>query len=297
MKSLSLYGLASLLIFAGCTSQTDTRNQLATASPSDSLFAVSNLVAWCIVPFDSVKRGPAARATMMKELGFTKFAYDWREEHLPTFDQELQALENNDITLQAVWMYINKDSASFLGKDNEQLLADIAAHNLHTEIWFSFDAGFFEGLSDDEKLNRAVTYIGDFRDRAKAMGCTLGLYNHGDWFGNPDNQLKIINALGDDHLGMVYNFHHAHEQIDQFPDIMNKIKDHLLCINLDGMSRTGEKIMILGQGEEELAMMQTIKDSGYHGPVGIIGHQDTKDVKQVLTQNLAGLQQLRGELK
>lgn len=48
-----------------------------------SLFARDNLVAWCIVPFDAKKRGPEERAAMLKRLGFTRFAYDWRAEHIP----------------------------------------------------------------------------------------------------------------------------------------------------------------------------------------------------------------------
>src|SRR5262245_25393483 len=54
-----------------------------------ALFSRGNLIAWCIVPFDSKKRGPEERATMMKRLGFERFAYDWRAEHVPTFDAEV----------------------------------------------------------------------------------------------------------------------------------------------------------------------------------------------------------------
>ena len=52
-----------------------------------------NLVAWCIVPFDAKKRGPEERAAMLERLGFKHFAYDWRAEHIPTFDAEIEALE------------------------------------------------------------------------------------------------------------------------------------------------------------------------------------------------------------
>lgn len=34
------------------------------------LFARTNLVAWCIVPFDAKKRGPEERAAMLEKLGF-----------------------------------------------------------------------------------------------------------------------------------------------------------------------------------------------------------------------------------
>ena len=36
----------------------------------NTIFARTNLVAWCIVPFDAKKRGPEERAEMLSRLGF-----------------------------------------------------------------------------------------------------------------------------------------------------------------------------------------------------------------------------------
>ena len=286
----SVFLLIVNLLLSACQSATPVNEE-------DGLFAPSNLVAWCIVPFDRVERGPQERAEMLQDLGITKFAYDWRTEHLPSFEEELQALEEHDVELQGIWFWIEQDSAGYLGKDNEALWAKMKENNVQTECWFSFSPQFYEGLSDEEKASHTIAFIRDFRERAKEIGCTIGMYNHGDWFGKPENQLMIIDSLGDDHLGMVYNFHHAHHEIDQFPELLQKMKPHLLAINLNGMVKDGEKILILGEGEEELSMLQTIKDSGYQGPIGIIGHQEEEDVKEVLSQNLAGLAELQAKLK
>jgi hypothetical protein len=83
--SASLFLMISLAV----TSQGKPTEQ---PSP-DVLFRKENLMAWCIVPFDSKKRNPVDRAKMLKDLGFTKFAYDWRDEHIPTFDQEIAELK------------------------------------------------------------------------------------------------------------------------------------------------------------------------------------------------------------
>ncbi|MEM6845928.1 MAG: AP endonuclease [Bacteroidota bacterium] len=267
------------------------------AEINSSLFVKSNLVAWCIVPFDSVERSPQERAEMLQELSISHLAYDWREQHLPTFETELKVLKENNINLQAVWFWIEQDSVGYLGEANERLWDKIVTNNIQTECWFSFAPQFFEGLPDEAKLRQSIQFIGSFRDRAKQQGCTLGMYNHGDWFGNPMNQLDIIDSLGDDHLGMVYNFHHAHHEIDEFPVLLEKIEKHLLCINLNGMIKEGEKILALGKGTEELAMLQAIQDSNYRGPIGIIGHQAERDVEKVLRENLRGLSQLKAELE
>lgn len=264
---------------------------------SGSVFELSNLVAWCIVPYDKMERGPEERAQMLNELGITKLAYDWRSRHLPSFEEELRALKKHDIKLQSVWFWIDRDSVGYLGEENEMLLAKMKENDVQTECWFSFGPSFFEGRADDEKLIRAIAFIRNFRDRAREMNCTLGMYNHGSWFGNPLNQLAIIDSLGSDHLGMVYNFHHAHHEIEEFPELMKKMNDHLLCVNLNGMDKQGEKIVALGQGEEELDMLQTITDSGYQGPIGILGHREEEDVREVLEENLRGLRKLSTQLQ
>src|SRR6187397_2871349 len=67
------------------------------------IYQDDNLVAWCIVPFDSQKRGPEERAAMLEKLGIKRFAYDYRAEHIPTWDAELDALKKHGIELTAWW--------------------------------------------------------------------------------------------------------------------------------------------------------------------------------------------------
>ncbi len=77
---------------------------LGAAEPDPkNLFDRKNLVAWCIVPFDSKKRGPERCAAMLEKLGFSKFAYDYRAEHIPTFDTEIEALKRHHVELTAWW--------------------------------------------------------------------------------------------------------------------------------------------------------------------------------------------------
>src|ERR1700710_2844794 len=59
--------------------------QPTSALPASDLFSVSNLTAWCIVPYDGKHRDPAERAQMLESLGLKHFAYDWRGQHLPGF--------------------------------------------------------------------------------------------------------------------------------------------------------------------------------------------------------------------
>lgn len=103
-----------------------------------------------------------------------------------------------------------------------------------------------------------------------------------------------------DHVGIVYNLHHGHGQVDRFPAALAAMKPYLLCLNLNGMTRDGDrrgrKILALGQGEFDLTILRAIRDSGYRGPLGLIGHIPDDDVEDRLRDNLDGLDWLVAQL-
>ncbi len=75
-------------------------------SDQDKLFEKENLVAWCIVPFDSENRAPQERAEMLNDLDLKHFAYDYRDEHIPSFKLEIETLRDHHIELSAVWLWV-----------------------------------------------------------------------------------------------------------------------------------------------------------------------------------------------
>jgi sugar phosphate isomerase/epimerase len=117
--------------------------------------------------------------------------------------------------------------------------------------------------------------------QAAKLKCQVALYNHGGWFGEPENQIAIIETLKKDgitNVGMVYNLHHGHEHLAHFPELLAKMKPYLLALNLNGMTKDGDKsnkkILPLGQGELDLQLLKLIRDSGYAGLIGILNHTD-----------------------
>lgn len=259
--------------------------------PKPDPFAADNLVAWCVVPFDKKARGPAERAEMLRTLGFKKFAYDWRAQHLPTFDEEVGELKKRGIELTAVWFPAD------LGPDARKLLAVVEKHALKTQLWVTM--GDPPGDTITAKVGSAVRTIGPIAEAADKLGCKVALYNHGGWFGEPVHQLAVIEALGRKNVGLVYNQHHGHDHLKHFPGLLAEMKPHLLCLNLNGMvaggDKVGKKILPLGQGDLDLGLLKTIRASGYAGPVGIIGHTDD-DAADRLADNLDGLRWLLPQL-
>ncbi|MCW5559234.1 MAG: hypothetical protein KIT22_15565, partial [Verrucomicrobiae bacterium] len=261
--------------------------------PPDGLFSRTNLVAWCIVPFDSKKRSPEERAAMLDRLGVKRLAYDWRAEHLPTFDAEIEALQRHGIELTAWWF------PAGLNDEARAILACLERHRLHPQLWVTMGT---EPEPDSarlaEKIQGAADTLASVCEAAARIGSTVGLYNHLGWFGEPANQVAIIarlRAAGHTNVGCVYNFHHGHDHLDTFAAQLALLKPHLLAVNLNGMvrqgDRVGRKIIPLGTGDEELRLLRELQSSGWWGPVGILGHTD-EDAEVKLSKELDGLARL-----
>ena len=99
-------------------------------SRNGGIWSHQNLFAWCVVPFDANKRSPQERALMLKRLGFRSFAYDWRDENVPTFDAEIDSLSEQRIHLLAWWFPFDAEDAAA-----KATLDTFRRHNVHPQLW------------------------------------------------------------------------------------------------------------------------------------------------------------------
>ena len=253
------------------------------------LFDRDNLVAWCIVPFDARKRGPEDRAAMLERLGIRRFAYDWRAEHVPTFEAEIEATKRHGIELTAFWGM------------HERAFELFRKHGLKPQLWVMLPAA--DAPTQQERVAQAARHMLPAVARARSLGSSLALYNHGGWGGEPENMIAVTRFLRERHdaahVGIVYNLHHGHAHIDRFAAALAAMKPYLLCLNLNGMTRDGDrramKILPLGQGDLDVQLLRIIRDSGYRGLIGILNHTG-EDAETRLKDNLAGLDWLVAQL-
>lgn len=277
---LILAVVAATMLLNVCTAQ---------KAKKKNLYVKDNLIAWCIVPFDSKNRTPEERAQMLNDLGINKLAYDWREKHVPTFDAELDALKKHNIKLQSFWYYSGPEPEN--DKNFATIIDLLKRHNVKTQIW-TMITGIknLDSMTQEQKVaavSKPVKYIAE---KAAEVGSTVGLYNHGGWFGEPENQLAVIDYLKMPNIGMVYNFSHSEEQIHRFPEFYPKILPHLYAINLTGLQGgIPAKVVPIGEGNIEYKMMKIIEQSSYAGPIGIINEDFAPDAKDGLKMNMEGL--------
>src|SRR5690606_37126282 len=154
------------------------------------------------VAFDNQNRTPEQRIEMLKNLGFKSYAYDWRAEHLPEMAKEINLAKESGIKINAVWMWLDQnDAPGNLSENNQKVMEVLEETGLQTQIWVSFPENYFDDLNEQQRLEKAVKMIGYVSDEARKLDCKVGLYNHGGWFGRPENLVKICEALPDHEVG------------------------------------------------------------------------------------------------
>ena len=256
-------------------------------------FRTENLIPWSIVAFDKLERTPSERVAMVKKLGFRQYAFGGRKKHIETMVAELNIARDEGIKISAVWLYINnKDTLRNLKRANEMVFESLKATGVSTQIWIGIAAEFFEGLTQRQSLKKALNMISFLSKKAQKVNCKIALYNHGGWFGESENQLEIIKRLPKHNIGIIYNFHHAHKQLENYRSIIKKIYPFLWCVTLNGMKKGGPKIMTIGKGNLEKEMLHFLVKLGYKGPFGVLGHVKEEDVAFTLKKNLKGIQSL-----
>ena len=258
------------------------------AARAKQLFRRDNLVAWCIVPFDAKKRGPEERAAMLEKLGFKHFAYDWRGEHVPTFEQEWSSLAKHGVVLDAFWS---------LPPEFPKSLEQFQKRGLKPSLWVMVNAP--GELDQAAKVRHAADALRPTAEAAAKAGCSVAIYNHGGWGGEPENMVAVCEAVNLPNVGIVYNQHHGHDHLPRFAEALAKMLPHLKFLNLNGMTadgeRKGKKILVLGQGDLDVELARIICESGYEGPIGILNHTG-HDAEARLADNLEGLDWIVGEL-
>jgi sugar phosphate isomerase/epimerase len=298
MKLLASLISANLAI-ASLVAQTPASPATVPARAADragSIFGPENLHAWCAVPFDAKKRGPEERAQMLARLGFKRFVYDWRPKDIPTFGAEIEALRKHGIELTGWWSPTDARDPVLL-----QTLEVFKSHKVHPQLWVMGGGAPTKTPEEQRKrVEQEAERILKIVKLAEPYGCKVQLYNHNGWFGQPDNEVAVIEQLkrlGITNVGMVYNFSHGHNDIADFPAIWKRIQPYVVAVNVTGMVEDGEsKLMPPSQGEFELGMMRVILESGWSGPVGLIAEQGG-DAEVTLGNNLRGLEWLRKELE
>lgn len=271
------------------------------AAGQASPFAKSNLHVWAFEEYDAVKRTPRERAQLLKELGITKAGYICRNAaRVAEFEAYVEAYRDAGIELIAVWTPVHTKQP--LEEPQIKVFLEVVdRHQLSIQWWLTLEEDF-DALPAESRVGHAVTQLRPLVSEANKRQCRLVTYGHGGkrWFTQYENQIAIIEQLQgmmpDAELGIIYNFHQSHAQMDRMKSVFPRLQPYLVALNLNGMYSDGPRIETLGQGDHEKEMIRTVFESAWRGPVGIIHHQRKMDPKITLRNNLNGLHSILTEI-
>ena len=258
--------LGCLLLVYGALSTETAATQRAGQSGPVSAFAKTNLHAWAFEEYDAVKRTPAERAQLLKTLGITRAGFVGRNvTRMNEFDAYVAAYREQRIELVAVWSPVNTD-APLTEPHIKMFLDGVDRNQVKAQWWVTLEQ--MDQVPPAERVDKAVTILRPMIAEANKRGFPLHLYGHGKdaWFTQPENEIAIIERLQSAppalRVGIAYNFHHAHSQLDRFATMFPKLLPHLVAVNLDGMKKEGPMIIPLGEGDRETDMIGIIHRSG-----------------------------------
>ena len=156
---------------------------------------------------------------MLRQLGFKHFAYDWRAEHVPTFDAEMDALQAHGIELDAFWF------PGGLNKDARTILDVLKRHSIQTQLWVTMHGPRARKAKDRaEKVAAAVRGRSSRsptkrrRSAARSASTTTAAGS-----ASPRTSSRSSSGSNRPNVGIVYNLHHGHDHLDRFPALLQKM--------------------------------------------------------------------------
>ena len=273
----------------------EPRSWMEPAEVSARMFARSNLASGSTVPLDGKKRAPEEQAAMLEKVGIGKFVGDGRGGDKAEWDEVLEALKRHQIELLG-WRF-----PTTLNADAKAALELLKRHGVKTQLWVGGSGGpvqVKDAADQEARLQGEVERLAPIAIAAAEIGCTVGLYNEGDWYGEPANALAIVQTLkaqGFPNVGIVYNMHHGPTHLARLVGVLARNLPHLLCFNLNaadiGGAPTGRQILPLGVATEDLHVLHLLREGAYRGPIGILSNTG-EDTEARLLDNLDGLQWL-----
>ena len=268
-----------------------------------------NLAAWCIVPYDTEKRTPTERAELLTTLGLAGLVWDWREEHVAEFPAQVAALVDHRLDLFGMW------APALIGSEHGSIdpavrtfVAESKNAGFAPDLWACLDFGepgpveTLDSADATTRANEAAEHLLPLVDLAGENDMRIALYNHLGWYGEPENNVRIIERLskqGRDNVGIVYQQHHGHHHLDRWEQMLSTAAPHLFAIGLNGMVPGahwgGRKIHPYGHGQDDQRLLEALLAADCDPLVTILCHT-MDDAELRLRDELDGLAVIRDRI-
>ena len=254
---------------------------------------------FCIDWHDAKKRSFEQQAQMLKELGYPGVGHIW----LDKVEERLASLDAAGLRLFQITMTV--DLAP--GKTPYDVGRFKAVLVLVTGRQVQFCVTC-KGLpsSDPSGDPRAVEILRTMSDLARDSGAQLLLYPHQkDWIERLEDAVRVADQVDRPNVGVMFNLCHwlRVDQSRDYAPLLRRALPRLWAVSINGADERDDQpnwkryIQPLDQGSFDVgALLRTLRQLGYQGPVGLQCFGIGGDVREHLARSLTKWRELNRQL-
>jgi sugar phosphate isomerase/epimerase len=235
-------------------------------------------------------RSPAELAKLLHAIGFDGGGYPLLTG--PILDETLQANDAAGLQIYLLQTSINIDSKGKAHYDTEVPAAIRKLKGRPVAVVVTI-GGLKPG--DPAGIEPAVQALRELGDAAAEAGVRISLYNHvGCWNESVSFNIELAKKVNHPQVG--YNFNVCHwlmvEGNKDYRPLLRAYPDKLFCVTLCG-AQIGAKtwtnglIQPLDRGDfDNQALLATLREIGYKGPVGVMCYGIPGDAREYLQRSM-----------
>jgi sugar phosphate isomerase/epimerase len=143
-------------------------------------------------------------------------------------------------------------------------------------------------------------------DLAKGTDAQLLLYPHqGSWIERIEDSVRVADKVDRANVGVMFNVCHwlRVDKSRDYKPLLKQAVPRLWAVSINGADNFDEKpgwsryIQPLDSGSFDMAeFLRTLKEAGYHGPIGLQCYGIGGDGREHLARSMAAWRKLRGNL-
>ncbi len=252
--------------------------------------------AFCMDTHDSQKRTLEQQAALLEELGYDGAGHLW----LDNLEERIKTLDAHGLRLFQVYLQVNiaADANSPYDPRLKESLPLLRGRKTMLALLMSGAAP-----SDPALDERAVALVQEIADMANEAGVRVALYPHsGNWLEHVEDGLRIVQKAKRPNVGVMFNLCHWLKVDDEknLKPLLTSAMPHLFAVSIHGADRaeeihagTGNWIQPLGNGSFDVgALLDTLRELGYQGPVGLQCYGIPGDARDHLTKSITAWRRL-----
>jgi sugar phosphate isomerase/epimerase len=250
--------------------------------------------AFCMDTHDSKKRSLDEQAKLLAELGYAGAGHLW----LDGLAERLETLDDAGLKLFQVYLRVSLDpSKPPFDPRLEEVMPLLKGRGTMLAVLIA-------GMSPSDPAGdaRAVPILRQMAELAQESGVKVALYPHAnDWLERAEDGVRIAKKVDRPNVGVMFNLCHW-LKVDgkSLEATLASAAPHLVAVSINGADQAaeiqagrGKMILPLGEGAFDMAaLLKTLRDQGYTGPVGLQCYGLPGDAREHLARSMAAWRKL-----